>query len=140
MPLNKISAQVRSWGPHRRTGLSEADLARWINPTVRGWMNYYGAFYRSALHPLLTRINAYFAALAAQETPTAAGTEKGTRRMGKGLPATATLLRPLGLGHDHSRCLVIRTARAVRQETVTHGSARAGGSKSLRLLDSLLWL
>jgi group II intron reverse transcriptase/maturase len=38
--LNKISAQVRSWRLHRRTGLSEADLARWINPIVRGWMNY----------------------------------------------------------------------------------------------------
>ncbi|WP_277996407.1 group II intron maturase-specific domain-containing protein, partial [Mycobacterium persicum] len=24
-----------------------------------GWMNYYGAFFRSALHPLLARINAY---------------------------------------------------------------------------------
>jgi group II intron reverse transcriptase/maturase len=32
--LNKISAQVRSWGLHRRTGLSEADLARWINPNA----------------------------------------------------------------------------------------------------------
>ena len=26
----------------------------WINPIVRGWMQYYGAFYRSALYPLLT--------------------------------------------------------------------------------------
>jgi RNA-directed DNA polymerase len=26
---------------------------------VRGWMQYYGAFYRSARYPLLTRINAY---------------------------------------------------------------------------------
>jgi RNA-directed DNA polymerase len=34
--LNKISAQVRSWALHRRTGLSLADLARWINPIVRG--------------------------------------------------------------------------------------------------------
>ena len=34
--LNRLSAQVRSWGLHRRTGLSEADLARWINPVVRG--------------------------------------------------------------------------------------------------------
>jgi hypothetical protein len=33
--LNRLSAQVRSWGLHRRTGLSEADLARWINPIVR---------------------------------------------------------------------------------------------------------
>ena len=30
-----------------------------INPIVRGWMQYYGAFYRSALYPLLARINAY---------------------------------------------------------------------------------
>ena len=30
-----------------------------INPIVRGWMQYYGAFYRSALYPLLSRINAY---------------------------------------------------------------------------------
>jgi RNA-directed DNA polymerase len=26
---------------------------------VRGWMNYYGSFYRSAMYPLLARINAY---------------------------------------------------------------------------------
>jgi hypothetical protein len=57
--LNKISAQVRSWGLHRHTEVSEADIAQRINPIVRGWMNYYGAFYRSALYPLLARINAY---------------------------------------------------------------------------------
>jgi RNA-directed DNA polymerase len=47
--LNKISAQVRSWRLHRHTELSESDVARRINPIVRGWMNYYGAFHRSAL-------------------------------------------------------------------------------------------
>jgi group II intron reverse transcriptase/maturase len=57
--LTKIGAQVRSWGLHRKHDLSAADLARWVNPVVRGWMNYYGAFYRSALYPLLARINAY---------------------------------------------------------------------------------
>ncbi|AXG79391.1 group II intron reverse transcriptase/maturase [Streptomyces paludis] len=57
--LKAIGAQVRSWRLHQHTGLSEADLAQWINPIVRGWMNYYGAFYRSALYPLLGRINAY---------------------------------------------------------------------------------
>jgi RNA-directed DNA polymerase len=57
--LKKISAEVRAWRLHRHTDQSEADLARRINPIVRGWMNYYGAFYRSALYPLLARINAY---------------------------------------------------------------------------------
>ena len=57
--LKKISAEVRSWRLDHRTGHTEAELARKINPIVRGWMNYYGAFYRSALYSLLGRINAY---------------------------------------------------------------------------------
>jgi RNA-directed DNA polymerase len=57
--LKRISAEVRSWRLHNHTGLDFAELARRINPIVRGWMNYYGAFYRSALDPLLQRINAY---------------------------------------------------------------------------------
>jgi RNA-directed DNA polymerase len=39
--------------------MTTADIACWINPKVRGWMTYYGAFYRSALYPLLRRINIY---------------------------------------------------------------------------------
>jgi RNA-directed DNA polymerase len=57
--LKKISTEVRSWRLHHRTGHTFADLARRINPIVRGWMQYYGAFYRSALYQLLSRINAY---------------------------------------------------------------------------------
>jgi RNA-directed DNA polymerase len=57
--LNRINAEVRSWRLHNRTGHTFQELARRINPIVRGWMQYYGAFYRSALYPLLTRINAY---------------------------------------------------------------------------------
>ena len=57
--LKTISAQVRAWKLHHRTNLTEKGLADWINPLVRGWMNYYGAFNRSALYPLLERINAY---------------------------------------------------------------------------------
>ena len=58
-PKQKISEQIRRWRLHRWIGLNLAELARWINPVVRGWMQYYGAFYRSALYPLLSRINAY---------------------------------------------------------------------------------
>jgi group II intron reverse transcriptase/maturase len=57
--LKRRNEEVRSWRLHNRTGLTFAELARRINPIVRGWMQYYGAFYRSALYPLLTRINAY---------------------------------------------------------------------------------
>jgi RNA-directed DNA polymerase len=56
---NKIGEQIRRWRVHRRIGLTLAEIARLINPVVRGWMQYYGAFYRSELYPLLSRINAY---------------------------------------------------------------------------------
>lgn len=57
--LKRLSQTVRRWRLHRRTELSFADLAKMINPIVRGWMQYYGAFYRSALSMLLARINTY---------------------------------------------------------------------------------
>jgi RNA-directed DNA polymerase len=57
--LKKISGEARSWRLHHRIRLTFAQLAKAINPVVTGWMRYYGAFYPSALHPLLTRINSY---------------------------------------------------------------------------------
>ena len=57
--LTVISHEVRSWRLHQRTRLDLGELAERINPIVRGWMNYYGRFYRSQLYPLLKRINAY---------------------------------------------------------------------------------
>ncbi len=57
--LTRLSRTVRRWRLHRRTELSFAELARMINPIVRGWMHYYGAFYRSALSSSLEGINTY---------------------------------------------------------------------------------
>jgi hypothetical protein len=57
--IRKTSEVVWSWRLHRRTNLTEQDLARWLNPIVAGWMNYYGRFYRPELYPLLRRINVY---------------------------------------------------------------------------------
>lgn len=57
--LKRISAEVRDWRLHLHTTYSLDELARWINPIVAGWMNYYGRFYKTALYPLLRRINAY---------------------------------------------------------------------------------
>lgn len=57
--LKRLGGEVRSWRLHLRTGRALAEIAREISPIVRGWMQYYGAFYRSALYPLLSRINAY---------------------------------------------------------------------------------
>ena len=55
----RIRVQIRSWRLHRRSGMTLEQLARDINPVVRGWMNYYGRFYPSALVFSLNRINDY---------------------------------------------------------------------------------
>ena len=57
MALKDKSQRVRRWRIHRNTTSDLTDLAEWINPIVRGWMNYYGRFYRSELYGLLQRIN-----------------------------------------------------------------------------------
>jgi group II intron reverse transcriptase/maturase len=57
--LKRMSEEVRSWRIHLRTGTELGELAAWINPVVRGWMNYYGRFYRTAPDALLKRVNAY---------------------------------------------------------------------------------
>ena len=57
--LKKMGRVVRRWRLHRCTDLDFTGLARMINPVVRGWMRYYGAFYPTALHTFLQRINTY---------------------------------------------------------------------------------
>jgi RNA-directed DNA polymerase len=57
--LKKMGGVVRRWRINLRTTDDVAALAAWLNPVIRGWMNYYGEFYRSALYRLLQRINTY---------------------------------------------------------------------------------
>ncbi|KZS64452.1 hypothetical protein A4G26_27935 [Mycobacterium kansasii] len=57
--VKRMGAVIRTWRLHLRTTTDLAELAWWINPVVRGWMNYYGYFYRTELFPLLRRINTY---------------------------------------------------------------------------------
>ncbi|MBT2401920.1 group II intron maturase-specific domain-containing protein [Streptomyces sp. ISL-100] len=36
----RIRAQIRSWRLHQRSGSTIFELAKEINPVVRGWINY----------------------------------------------------------------------------------------------------
>ena len=50
--------QVREWRmASTRNNQQLEDLARLMNPVVRGWMNYYGRFYRSKCVQVLRHIN-----------------------------------------------------------------------------------
>ena len=52
-----ICDTMRQWKLHRCTDKSLDDLARRINPVVRGWINYYGHFYKSALYRTFQHLN-----------------------------------------------------------------------------------
>ncbi len=56
-----IRHEMRSWHMARHTSRTLVDLAEWANPRVQGWINYYGAFYRSALHSIFLPLNDHLA-------------------------------------------------------------------------------
>jgi RNA-directed DNA polymerase len=58
--------QIRDWHLNRRTGTDLSGIAQGINPQVRGWINYYGAFYRSELYSLAKRIDEHIVRWAMQ--------------------------------------------------------------------------
>ena len=49
--------EARRWKLHLRSDKSLEDLSRMFSPVVRGWINYYGSFYKSALYPTLRHLN-----------------------------------------------------------------------------------
>jgi RNA-directed DNA polymerase len=53
----EIRQQVRQWRLNLRNSQSLEDIARFVNPIVRGWINYFGAYNRSALYPILRHID-----------------------------------------------------------------------------------
>jgi group II intron reverse transcriptase/maturase len=52
----KIRQTVRRWSWQNRSDKSLEDLSKMFNPVIRGWINYYGCFYKSALYPSLKRM------------------------------------------------------------------------------------
>jgi RNA-directed DNA polymerase len=55
--LNTMRQAIRDLNLRRQTQLSLQDLARQLNPLLRGWITYYGRYLPSALQPLLRHVN-----------------------------------------------------------------------------------
>ena len=51
-----IRETIKSWKLHRRGNESLEDIAREVNPVVRGWVNYYGRYYKSHMNRTLVLI------------------------------------------------------------------------------------
>ena len=52
-----IRDTIRSWKLPQRSDKAIEDLSRMFNPIIRGWLQYYGRFYRSALYPVVRALN-----------------------------------------------------------------------------------
>ena len=50
--LKRMRKVIRGWRIHRQTTDTLGELAQRCNPVVRGWWNYFGAFYRTAMKKL----------------------------------------------------------------------------------------
>ena len=60
-----IRQTIREWRmASTRNNQSLEDVARLVNPVVRGWMNYYGRYYRSRVVQVLRHLNEALAAWA----------------------------------------------------------------------------
>ncbi len=49
--------EIHEWRMHLKPDKSIEDLSHMFNPVVRGWINYYGRFYKSELYSVLTHLN-----------------------------------------------------------------------------------
>ena len=66
--VKKMRAEIRSWRLHLCSGTTMEELSRRFNPIVRGWLQYYGRFYRSALDaPMESKMEPKPASIAAEE-------------------------------------------------------------------------
>ena len=59
--------QIRDWHLNRRSSTDLSGIAEDINPQVRGWINYYGAFYRSRLYRIARSIDEHLVRWAMQK-------------------------------------------------------------------------
>ena len=57
--LTEMRQTVRSWHLQLMNDKELEDLSNMFGPVLRGWANYYGRFYPSALKPLWRQVNAY---------------------------------------------------------------------------------
>lgn len=57
----EMRRKMRSWVLHRKSNITLQALAEMINPTIKGWINYFGEFYKSALYYTLNHLNVILA-------------------------------------------------------------------------------
>jgi RNA-directed DNA polymerase len=78
--LKAMRTTIRDLKLRSRTDVSLADIARKINPLLRGWIEYYGRYMPSALRPFLRYVNQMLRAWAMRKFKRFAGHTTRTGR------------------------------------------------------------
>jgi RNA-directed DNA polymerase len=55
--VKSIREVIRNWKIHLMSDKSIIDLSRMLNPVIRGWINYYGKYHKSALYSIFNQLN-----------------------------------------------------------------------------------
>ncbi len=55
--LTAMRETVRKTNLRNRTQITLQDVANELNPVLRGWIEYYGRYYPSALYPVFRHVN-----------------------------------------------------------------------------------
>lgn len=55
--LTEMRQEIRKTNFRNRTQIELGDVARGLNPVLRGWMEYYGRYSPSALYPVFRQVN-----------------------------------------------------------------------------------
>jgi RNA-directed DNA polymerase len=62
-----IRDEIRGWRLQSCSAKSLEDLSRMFNPILRGWLQYYGRYYRSAVHLAMRQLDKALARWASQK-------------------------------------------------------------------------
>ncbi len=65
--MKSMRQTIWTWLLRLRSDKSLNDLAHMFNPVLRGWIQYYGCFYKSALYPVFRHLNRVLAAWAGRK-------------------------------------------------------------------------
>jgi hypothetical protein len=89
--MKRMRQQTRRWNIQRQTPASLLDLSKRYNATLRGWWNYYGAFYKTTMHKVFDHFDLKLKRWARQKYKPLAGHKRRSadwlNRMKKACPS-----------------------------------------------------
>jgi len=78
--LKEMRQTIRGWHIQLKNDKELDDLSNMFNPVLRGWMNYYGRFYSSAMSPVWQHVNGFLVRWLMRKYKSLAWHKRGARK------------------------------------------------------------